>query len=366
LQLGQVYLRMRRNEEAVRAFEKALDIDSDNALAHEGLATALARLRRYEDAADHGLTAVELIHDLPSAHLRLGVTLTRLELYEQAVVAFETCLKLAPMTPAAHRFLAMIYRTRLGRTDLAFEHSLRLKEVQQRLKDGKPHNAGAQANTTLSSTESGPDVAFHTVGSEQTVDASEIITIVAGLPRSGTSMMMQMLVAGGLSPLTDGNREADASNPNGYFEYDKATQLGSDTSWLGEAKGKVVKIVAQLLSQLPTETSDGPAHYRVIFMERDLGEVVASQRTMLDRQRRRGAALEEAHLAEVFEEQLQKVHGMIEDREIPCIKVRHSDAIRDPQSVADHVSRFFDGSLDTAAMASVVDPALYREKAPAI
>ena len=93
LQLGQTYLRMRRNEEAVRAFERALDIDGDNALAHEGLATALTRLHRYDDAADHALSAVELVHDMPRAHLRLGVTLTRLELYEQAVEAFETCMR---------------------------------------------------------------------------------------------------------------------------------------------------------------------------------------------------------------------------------------------------------------------------------
>ncbi|MGI9427331.1 MAG: hypothetical protein ACR2NM_01650, partial [Bythopirellula sp.] len=113
-------------------------------------------------------------------------------------------------------------------------------------------------------------------------DPSEIVNIVSGLPRTGTSMMMQMLVAGGISPLTDGNREADASNPKGYYEYDKATQLRSDSAWLGEAKGKVVKIVAQLLTELPAEIDGKPAYYRVVFMDRDLDEVLASQHTMLD------------------------------------------------------------------------------------
>ena len=373
LQLGQTYLRMRRNEEAIRAFEKALEIDPDNAEAHEGLATSLARLHRYDDAVDHALTAVELMHDMPRAHLRLGATLTRLELYEQAVLAFKTCLKLAPRTPAAHRYLAMLYRSKLGRADLASLHTLYLRQVQEQINSGQPTGPESQAPApqaaataeTPSPATSPEKAASPRSEPGPTVDPGEVVTIVTGLPRSGTSMMMQMLVAGGISPLTDGNREADDSNPKGYFEYDKATQLGSDSAWIGEGKGKVVKIVAQLLAKLPTEISGHPVPYRIVFMERDLEEVVASQRTMLDLQGRQGAELEQADLAAVFKDQLQKVHGLIEDRKIPCLVIRHADAIRDANSVADNLSKFFDGALDVAAMAAVVDPALHREKAPA-
>jgi len=366
LQLGQTYLRMRRNEEAVRAFEKALDIDGDNAQAHEGLAAALTRLHRYEDAADHALSAVGLIHDFPRAHLRLGVTLAKLELYEQAVEAFETCLKLAPMTPYAHRWLATIYDSKLHRPDRAYGHRLRLNEVLQRIQDDASqdtHTPAAVSTATPSPATTAATAASPTPTSKPTADPSQIITIVTGLPRSGTSMMMQMLVAGGMSPLTDRHRVADASNPKGYFEYTKATQLGSDSSWICEACGKVVKIVAQLLPELPTETKGRPAHYRVVFMERDLEEVLASQQTMLDHQGRRGADLEQGRLADVFKEQLRKVHRSIDDRNISCLVVRHATAIRDPRSVAEEVNSFFDGSLDVAAMAAVVDQALYRERA---
>ena len=176
-------------------------------------------------------------------------------------------------------------------------------------------------------------------------------------------MMMQMLVAGGMSPLTDGQREADASNPKGYFEYARATQLRSDSSWLGDARGKVVKIVAQLLPDLPTKINGTPAHYRVVFMQRDLEEVLASQHTMLQRQGRQGANLKRGRLADVFAEQLREVFGFIEERTISCLRVQHARAIQDPQSVADRVNSFFDGSLDAAAMAAVVDPALYRQRA---
>jgi len=368
LQLGQTYLRMRRNEEAVRAFGRALDIDGDNALAHEGLAAALTRLHRYEEGADHALTAVGLTHDFPRAHLRLAVTLARLELFEQAVEAFETCLKLAPMTPAAHRWLAMIYGSKLHRPDRAVGHRARLREVLQQIRDGASRDEDiremdSQDVDTPDEVSAAEEAACPTPTSKPTADPSQIITIVTGLPRSGTSMMMQMLVAGGMSPLTDGQREADASNPKGYFEYTKATQLGSDSSWIGEARGKVVKIVAQLLPELPTEAGGAPAHYRVVFMERDLEEVLASQQTMLDHQGRQGANLERGRLADVFKEQLRKVHRAIDDRNISCLVVRHATAIRDPRSVAEEVNSFFDGSLDVAAMAAVVDPALYRERA---
>ena len=129
--LGQVYLRERRNEDAERAFRKALDIDGDSAVAYEGLATALSRQNRGEEAVEHALTAVELLHNMPRAHLRLGITLARLGLYEEAVRAFETCLKLAPNTMNAHRWLARIYRSQLDRLDKAIEHQLAAQQVQQ-------------------------------------------------------------------------------------------------------------------------------------------------------------------------------------------------------------------------------------------
>ena len=361
LQLGQTYLRLHRAEEAERAFERALDIDGDNALAHEGMATALSLLQRYDEAVDHGLTAVGLMHEMPRAHLRLGATLARLGLYEQSVLAFQTCLKLAPNTPAAHRYLAMIYRSKLGHRDLASTHSFKLKMLQDQNRTDR--NPAAKPENSPSSH---PKLVVNTVAISSepglSADPSEVITIVTGLPRSGTSMMMQMLVAGGMTPLTDGKREADTSNPNGYFEYDKATQLGSNSDWIGEGKGKVVKIVVQLLPHLPSKLNGDPVNYRIIFMERNLEEVIASQRTMLDHHGRKGGELEQARLAEIFGEQLQKIGRTIEDRGIPCLTVRYSDAILDSQSVADRVSLFFDESLDAQGMAAVVDPKLYREK----
>ena len=104
------------------------------------------------------------------------------------------------------------------------------------------------------------------------------VIIVSGLPRSGTSMMMRMLTEGGLSVLTDERRRADDDNPKGYFELEEVKQLREGNSaWLKEANGKVVKVISSLLEYLPEEY-----HYKIIFMERDFHETLASQKKMLD------------------------------------------------------------------------------------
>jgi len=113
------------------------------------------------------------------------------------------------------------------------------------------------------------------------------ITIVSGLPRSGTSLMMQMLAAGGLPPLTDGERTSDESNPRGYYEYEPVKRLRTDRSWLPQAQGRVVKIIHLLLRELPVE---GQFQYRVILMKRPIEEILASQRAMLQRASKAAAA----------------------------------------------------------------------------
>src|SRR5882757_5861307 len=128
------------------------------------------------------------------------------------------------------------------------------------------------------------------------------VTIVSGLPRSGTSLMMQMLQAGGMQLLTDGLRTSDEHNPRGYFEHEKVKHGRNDLSWLEQAGGKAVKVIHLLLPHLPADRN-----YRVIFMVRNLEEVIASQRVMLKQQRRPAATLADEKLAEVFETQLNTV-----------------------------------------------------------
>ena len=197
------------------------------------------------------------------------------------------------------------------------------------------------------------------------------IVIVSGLPRSGTSMMMGMLHAGGLVPLTDGARPADADNPRGYFEYAPVRRLREDALWLTGVRGKAVKIVSPLLDSLPGEMA-----CTVIFMERDLDEILASQRALLVRRAEEGvisAAVldasrldeEDARLRSLYAEHLCRVRDWLRHREnTRVLDVAYGGVLADPEGAAHTVAEFIGVPLDVAAMARAVDPALRRQYAP--
>ena len=185
----------------------------------------------------------------------------------------------------------------------------------------------------------------------------EIITVVSGLPRSGTSMMMQMLHAGGLTCLTDELREADISNPKGYFEFEKVKGLRTDNSWLPEAKGKVIKIISHLLTCLSAELD-----YKVVFMERDLGEVLASQRKMLENQGQGEENMSDERLRQIFAQQLHQVKQMLADRQISTLFLGYKCVLEDPVEISTQLRAFLGNDLDQQAMRHVVDHNLYRQR----
>lgn len=184
------------------------------------------------------------------------------------------------------------------------------------------------------------------------------ITIVSGLPRSGTSMMMQMLAAGGLPVLTDGRRSADANNPRGYYEHEAVKSLARDTSWLSDARGKAVKIVSALLVHLPEDFA-----YRVIFMRRPMTEILASQAKMLDRLGHAGPRGDDARLADLFARHLEEIDSMLRSRPaIARLEVDYGGVIDAPLRVAESVNDFLGGTLDAERMAAAVAPELRRQR----
>jgi hypothetical protein len=184
------------------------------------------------------------------------------------------------------------------------------------------------------------------------------VTVVSGLPRSGTSVMMQMLHAGGLPAVTDQIRTPDDDNPRGYFEFERVKQVKADKTWLPGAVGKVVKMVHMLLYDLPPEYQ-----YRVIFMRRNLEEVVASQRVMLQRQGKLGAAIPDAQLIRIFDDQVAKVLKWLDAQpNFRTLQVVYPELIADPRGNAQRIDEFLGGGLDVDAMAGAVDPKLYRNR----
>lgn len=184
------------------------------------------------------------------------------------------------------------------------------------------------------------------------------IVVVSGLPRSGTSMMMRMLEAGGLAVLTDKIRTADEDNPKGYYEFERVKKIVDDQAWLPEARGKVVKIISFLLLKAPAGYD-----YRVVFMRRALPEVLASQQQMLIR-RGDHTPQDDVRMAQLYEKHLQQAHAwMTGQPNVSATIVDHRAAVSDPRAVAAQVNQFLNGVLDEAAMAAAVDPSLHRQKA---
>lgn len=191
---------------------------------------------------------------------------------------------------------------------------------------------------------------------------SEAIAVVSGLPRSGTSMMMKMLEAGGLPALTDAIRTADNDNPKGYYEFERVKQMDKgDTAWLPEARGKVVKVISALLRYLPADYQ-----YRVIFVRREMEEILASQRKMLVNRGEDPDKMNDAQMAALFEKHIKQVETWLASQpNIATLYLHYSDILADPETAAASINTFLGDTLDVEKMALVVDPNLYRNRAAA-
>ena len=192
-----------------------------------------------------------------------------------------------------------------------------------------------------------------------TLPRSEPIVIVSGLPRSGTSMMMKMLEAGGIPPLTDKLRTADNDNPKGYYEFERVKQMDKgDTGWMAQAQGKVVKVISALLKHLPAGYN-----YQVIFLRRHMSEILASQRKMLINRGEDPDKMDDAQMTMLFENHVRQVESWLAQQpNIEVLYVHYSDVMADPLTAINSMGRFLGRDLDVRAMAEVVDPDLYRNR----
>ena len=186
----------------------------------------------------------------------------------------------------------------------------------------------------------------------------DFITIVSGLPRSGTSMMMKMLEAGGMEILTDKIREADDDNPQGYYEFERVKKLKEDQAWLEDARGKAVKVISALLKDLP------PGYdYKVIFMRRKLEEVLASQKQMLVRRGEPTDRVSDERLRQLFQKHLQRVAVWLDEQpNFAVIYVDYNEVLDDPAVHVNRINQFLGNTLDVEKMAGVVDKSLYRRR----
>ena len=352
LQTGDLYLRLHRARDARRVYEKALALDPDNTLAHLALCRLALRRRNFRAAAHSALDALERTGHDPMAHFLLGRALAGLEEYTRAAGAFRTAISFNPNFPEAHARLAALLEKRLGDLASAREHR-RLARRMQRPRPSPPQNAPAG------------DVEYPTLGPPPeliTADLpplSESLIVVTGLPRSGTSLLMQMLAAGGFPVLADQSRTADEDNPRGYLEFAPVKNLLNDSQWLFDARGQAVKIVAPLLPALPPALP-----CRVILSARDLDEVLDSQQRMLQHRNPPPSTPERRRLLKnEYRRTLARTKAMLARRPATqVLSIEYGAVISDPLTAAERLNSFLGGGLDVPKMAAAVDRALHRHR----
>jgi len=351
-------------DQAQQLLEQALTADPENPAVHGQLAEVHFRVGRFAPAVAAATESLSLLYFQPGLHALLGRALLATNQFAAAEQELLVAAAQSPRNLSAHEALGLLYRQHLNRPGEAFAHEGRALSLRHELATRQQPNHAPPARMEFPQAKvvvepaSRPDAAENLpapFGAD--VDPRRIITVVSGLPRSGTSLMMQLLVAAGREALTDARRAADEDNPLGYLEYDKALSLAEDVSWLPKARGKVVKIVAQLLPHLPRNE-----HYQLIFMERNLEEVIASQRAMLARQGRPGAELEDRELAAVYRAQLERIRGQIARRpELRVLTVRYAGLLADPTAGVNRLARFLGEPFDQPAAAAAVRPELRRQ-----
>lgn len=308
-ELARIYIGINKFEKALEHVDKAIAFNPDHAKYQHAKAICLLRLDRLEEAIDAAFLSVELVRYYPDAHYTIGEILEKMGDLDNAKKAYETAKMLQP---------------KLKRADLALENIQHQTSPQQEM------------------------------ASTSKVDQFPEIIVVSGLPRSGTSMMMQMLQAGGIDILSDGVRTKDESNPKGYYEFEKVKSLYKENDWLTEAEGKCIKVIAHLLKHLPVGF-----RYKVIFMTRAIEEVLVSQEIML---KKHNIAAKQ-NIEESFQQELKLVDNWHKvEPGVEMIKLAYHEVVENPLSAAKSLGVFLGKSLDLKAMQEAVSPDLYRNR----
>jgi predicted AlkP superfamily phosphohydrolase/phosphomutase/tetratricopeptide (TPR) repeat protein len=380
-QIGYAFYRMKQYGPAEAAFRRATELDPHLATAHLGLAGCALFLGRFFEAAAHALDAVAWRHNLAVGHLVLGIALEKLGRTAEAAQALRVALSVNPAFGFAHWRLGKLLlqspatategwqqleaakkarlEKRAGRRALDEQAALFRQRFSVTLAQARPawRKLAAAAATAAAAAAAAAATPASASASATTLNPP---IVVSGLPRSGTSLMMQMLEAAGVPILTDGQRVADEDNPEGYLEWEPIKTIAQSPERMAEAEGKAVKVISMLLPALPVDR-----RYRVLFMMRPVAEVAASQAKMLERQQKPGA--DPSQIKPLLEEHLRAVlNALSRSTHFQTLAVPYRELIADPQPWIEKIVAFLgsDRVPHPERMAGVIRPELHRQKAP--
>jgi predicted AlkP superfamily phosphohydrolase/phosphomutase/tetratricopeptide (TPR) repeat protein len=370
-QMARHYLRFRRYDDAERIFHAALRAHGDNAEAWEGLSSVYCRRGLNQETADAALRATGLVYRLPKAHMNLGIALIRSGDSENAALALRTAVKFDPDLFLAHRWLMVVCRHFLKDEEATAYHRREARRILELNHWRKPHRSPtaqmewelpafpseAERTTILAEKRPPPD--------NPAIRSGKCFTLVSGLPRSGTSLMMQMLEAGGMPPQTDGERTADLDNPKGYYEWEDIKKIQRRPEIMKEPglEKKAIKVISMLLPHLPYQHE-----YRVLFMHRPVEEVAASKTAMICHRATEGGALQRRELESTLREHRDQVLEWLRNHpRARCLEIDYPSLTADPAAFVPQIAAFLGPELLPCPerMLGVVDPALYRNRAVA-
>ena len=341
LRLGEAFYELNRLEKSETYFNKVLDLNPESSNALSGLAKVYFKKGEFEKCMDYGLSSLGIIYHQPFIHYYIGISLKKLKRYNEAATAFEVALHMFPGMGIARNELISLYEKELNNP----EKAAKLKEFFI------PDNQADKNDEPRIINENSKILNF---------DIDSSIIVVSGLPRSGTSLMMQMLNEAEVDLYTDEKREADSNNINGYFEHENVKRIARNRIWLPEAIGKGVKIISHLLRFLPQNKT-----YKIIFIERELTEILDSQKKMVKKNTGKNKDAYKLGLHLQFVEHLKKVNGwLLEKNNVEFIKISYKETIQDPLSTAQKIVTFLNLKIAPEKLAAVVDKKLYRSRMP--
>lgn len=370
-EIGRVYNRLGRFAEAEACFQQIVERDDTDALAYQGLAFAQVRLRKPMEAMTSALAAIERKPDLPMAHYQLALAAERVGLRDHAIRALGVSLAYAPRNRLAHKLLSILLR-KTGDHEKAAKH----EEVAQLLIAQREEEKAARAKLrelVVKSAEARAEKRRQTripppVDIQKTDTPAPVVEpggreylIVSGAPRSGTSLMMQILKAGGKELLVDAHRPADENNPEGYFEYEPIKKLRQNPKAIEQGEGKAAKVVSMLLKHLPKNHT-----YKVIYMLRHPAEVAESQARMIKQMNTASPERDVGQMAKLLSSHIDETLEFLKQTgNVRLLTVEYADLIADPEKEIRRLVEFVDEPAfkDVTKMAGVVNPRLWRTRA---
>ena len=364
LMLAQSYAALRRWDEAATAVRKVLAADPHNAQAYLTLARLHLHQQQSGEAMDAALEAIALQYGNPLGHFLLGAALAQLEQWEQAERPLLNCLRLNPQFLRAYRLLSRVYHA-CGQPDkaTAVEAQARMQRhlagENQRTKLAGIRQELATRQAVRDEQDKIKQAAIERHKAEYEAIEPMDFVIVSGLPRSGTSLMMQILQAGGLPLMTDGLRAPDEDNPEGYWEWEEIKKLPKDPRILEKAKGKVVKVISAFMPALP-----GKHRYKIIYMVRPVAQVVDSQWAMLARQGKQPRS-EKKHLTETQDHHSRQIREVLKKSDrVALLEVDYPELVAEPEKVIARIADFLGDSFKNGPQVlACVQPKLQRQRA---